>query len=35
MSKETKQLVATIQEALRCTEKEAVRQALKFINQSK
>jgi len=35
MSDSTKQLVQTIREALRCTEKEAVRQALKFIKQSK
>jgi len=35
MSKSTLELVATIQEALRCSRKEAAKQALEFINQSK
>ena len=35
MSQSTQQLVDTIKEALRCSRKEAVRQAIEFINTQK
>jgi len=35
MSQSTQQLVDTIKEALRCSHKEAVRQALQFLNEQK